>query len=204
MELCPGGTWPVWNHFYLGFKLQRGSLTLSMLKVTFYDCWYNLQTVQTKIRTNRKLVLNWIHKCLMYTLSVSQNLFENINFGEKRSDDNKIMQNYQACREKLLNRLFKPAQEKSVVRWTDRPAMTIAVDLGRKATKPTNQPKIVFYFKLCTPFCLAEVSYLSQSGWWHSWENWCEIFESGQWLKRCCSKNFVFSFGSPFLQGRTF
>ena len=29
---------------------------------------------------------------------------------------------------------------KSVVRWTDRPAMTIAVDLGRKATKPTNQP----------------------------------------------------------------
>ena len=24
---------------------------------------------------------------------------------------------------------------KSVVRWTDRPAMTIAVDLGRKATK---------------------------------------------------------------------
>ena len=29
---------------------------------------------------------------------------------------------------------------KSVVRWTDRPAMTIAVDLGRKATKQTNKP----------------------------------------------------------------
>ena len=28
--------------------------------------------------------------------------------------------------------------KKSVVRWTDRPAMTIAVDLGRKATKQTN------------------------------------------------------------------
>ena len=28
---------------------------------------------------------------------------------------------------------------KSVVRWTDRPAMTIAVDLGRKATKQTNK-----------------------------------------------------------------
>ena len=28
---------------------------------------------------------------------------------------------------------------KRVVRWTDRLAMTIAVDLGRKATKPTNQ-----------------------------------------------------------------
>ena len=28
---------------------------------------------------------------------------------------------------------------KSVVRWTDRPAMTIAVDLGRKATKTINQ-----------------------------------------------------------------
>ena len=25
-----------------------------------------------------------------------------------------------------------------MVRWTDRPAMIIAVDLGRKATKPTN------------------------------------------------------------------
>ena len=40
--------------------------------------------------------------------------------------------------ELLINRLFKPAQEKSVVRLTDRPAMTIAVDLGRKATKQTN------------------------------------------------------------------
>ena len=37
--------------------------------------------------------------------------------------------------ESLVNRLFKPAQEKSVVRLTDRPAMSIAVDLGRKATK---------------------------------------------------------------------
>ena len=42
--------------------------------------------------------------------------------------------------ELLVNRLFKPAQEKSVARWTVRLAMTIAVDLGRKATKPTNQP----------------------------------------------------------------
>ena len=32
---------------------------------------------------------------------------------------------------------LKFAQEKSVVRWTDRPAMTIAVDLGCKATKQT-------------------------------------------------------------------
>ena len=37
--------------------------------------------------------------------------------------------------ELLVNRLFKPAQEKGVVRCTDRPAMTIAVDLGRKAIK---------------------------------------------------------------------
>ena len=41
--------------------------------------------------------------------------------------------------ELLVNRLFKPAQEKSVVRCTDCPAMTIAVDLGRKATKQTNK-----------------------------------------------------------------
>ena len=31
--------------------------------------------------------------------------------------------------------LVQACPEKSVVRWTDRPAMTIAVDLGRKATK---------------------------------------------------------------------
>ena len=31
---------------------------------------------------------------------------------------------------------------KSVVRWTDRPTMTMAVDLGRKATKTTKQTKI--------------------------------------------------------------
>ena len=38
----------------------------------------------------------------------------------------------------LVNRLFKPAQEKVwLLRWTDRPAMTIAVDLGRKANKQT-------------------------------------------------------------------
>ena len=30
--------------------------------------------------------------------------------------------------EVLVNRLVKLAQEKSVVRWTDRPDMTIAVD----------------------------------------------------------------------------
>ena len=40
----------------------------------------------------------------------------------------------------LVNCLFKLAQEKSVVRWTDHPAMTIAVDLGRKAIKQTNKP----------------------------------------------------------------
>ena len=45
--------------------------------------------------------------------------------------------------ELLVNRLLKSAQEKSVVMWTDRPAMTIAVYLGRKATnKQTNNGPI--------------------------------------------------------------
>ena len=48
--------------------------------------------------------------------------------------------------EVLVNCLFKLAQEKSVVRSTDRPAMTIAVDLGRKATKQTNAKAILFLF----------------------------------------------------------
>ena len=39
--------------------------------------------------------------------------------------------------EVLVDCLFKLAQEKSVVRLTDRPAMTIAIDLGCKATKQT-------------------------------------------------------------------
>ena len=37
--------------------------------------------------------------------------------------------------------LVQACPGKSVVRWTDRPAMTIAVDLGRKATKQTNKPR---------------------------------------------------------------
>ena len=40
--------------------------------------------------------------------------------------------------EVLVNCLFKFAQERSVVRRTDRPAMTKAVDLGHKATKQIN------------------------------------------------------------------
>ena len=45
------------------------------------------------------------------------------------------------CARLLVNCLFKLAEEKSVVRWTDRPAMTIAVDMGRKATKTNKQTK---------------------------------------------------------------
>ena len=48
--------------------------------------------------------------------------------------------------------LVQACPGKSVVRWTGRPAMTIAVDLGRKASKPTNQPTLFkhnhFNFKL--------------------------------------------------------
>ena len=39
------------------------------------------------------------------------------------------------------NQLVQACPGKSVVRWTDRPAMTIAVDLGRKATKQQQMPK---------------------------------------------------------------
>ena len=41
--------------------------------------------------------------------------------------------------------LVQACPGKRVVRWTDRPAMTIAVDLGRKATKPTNIIKLSHY-----------------------------------------------------------
>ena len=47
------------------------------------------------------------------------------------------------CARLLVNCLFKFAQEKSLVRSTDRPAMTIAFDLGRKANKQTNKQTIV-------------------------------------------------------------
>ena len=50
------------------------------------------------------------------------------------------------CARLLVNCLFKLAQEKSVVRWTDRPAMTIAVDLGPKATNQTNKTNHFMYF----------------------------------------------------------
>ena len=35
-----------------------------------------------------------------------------------------------------------------MVRLTDRPAMTIAVDLGRKATKQTNKNMVMLHIKL--------------------------------------------------------
>ena len=50
--------------------------------------------------------------------------------------------------EVLVNCLFKLAQETSVVIWTGRSAMTIAVDLGRKATKQTNKQIILEIAKL--------------------------------------------------------
>ena len=50
----------------------------------------------------------------------------------------------------LVNRLLKPAQEKSVVKWTDRPAMTIAVDMGRKATKTNKTYHMPLDKSVCT------------------------------------------------------
>ena len=41
------------------------------------------------------------------------------------------------CTKSWLTACSSLPRKKSVVRWTDRPAMTIAVDLGRKATKQT-------------------------------------------------------------------
>ena len=53
----------------------------------------------------------------------------------------------QLCTKKLVKRLVKLTQDKSVVRWTDRPYMTIAVDWEVKnqtKQKPTNQ---TFYLR---------------------------------------------------------
>ena len=43
------------------------------------------------------------------------------------------------CAQTTGQPLVQACPGKSVVRWTDRPAMTIAVDFGRKATKQTNK-----------------------------------------------------------------
>ena len=53
------------------------------------------------------------------------------------------------CARLLVNCLFKLAQEISVVRLTDPPAMTIAVDLGRKATTQTNKNWSVYIIYVC-------------------------------------------------------
>ena len=45
----------------------------------------------------------------------------------------------QVCAGSTGQLLVKACPGKSVVRWTDRPAKTIAVDLGRKATKQSNK-----------------------------------------------------------------
>ena len=43
------------------------------------------------------------------------------------------------CTKYWLTACLSLPRKKSEIRWTDRPAMTIAVDLGHKATKQTNQ-----------------------------------------------------------------
>ena len=65
------------------------------------------------------------------------------------------------CARLLVNCLFKLAQEIRVVRWTDRPAMTIAVDLGRKATKQTNKPSKVCFFQYTNRTCIHNNSFVS-------------------------------------------
>ena len=57
--------------------------------------------------------------------------------------------------ELMVNRLFKPAQEKVRL-----PAMTIAVDLGRKATKQTNKQFIVESTGILLINCPAEPGYI--------------------------------------------
>ena len=71
--------------------------------------------------------------------------------------------------EVLVNHLFKLAQEKSVVRWTDFPAMTIAVDVGGKATKqPTNQHGPFFTLtKKTNTVCMLARFNVSKWAAWH-------------------------------------
>ena len=96
--------------------------------------------------------------------------------------------------ELLVNRLFKPAQEKSVVRWTDRPAMTIAVDLGRKATKPTNQfggPTVSVRIR-----CICETALIIM--WSHTVTKWTFIqqLSSIPWMHSqllCSYFRFIFA-----------
>ena len=53
-----------------------------------------------------------------------------------------------------------------MVQLTDHPAMTIAVDLGRKATKQTNNRGVRIYFlkKKNVFFCLKIFLYLNKQG----------------------------------------
>ena len=59
--------------------------------------------------------------------------------------------------EVLVNCLFQLAQEKSVVRRADHPAMTIAVDLGCKATKQTKSDSPVHPFSFAFTACVYNV-----------------------------------------------
>ena len=52
--------------------------------------------------------------------------------------------------ELLVIRVFKPAQEKGVARLTDRPTMTIAIDLGHKATKTNKQIFLAIAWFICS------------------------------------------------------
>ena len=57
------------------------------------------------------------------------------------------------CAQSTGKLLVQACPGKSVVRWTDHPTMTIAVDLGRKATKQKQKQPLYVKFNQCMLLC---------------------------------------------------
>ena len=121
------------NYYMLNFNLQKFRNNRSAQSVTCLATDVSLTAdpvVMSLIRARSHTFVEIDHEIISTVI-----LFPSANHSRK------VVVSYKRkyVHEVLVNCLFKLAQDKSVIRWTDRPAMTIAVDLGCKATKQTNK-----------------------------------------------------------------
>ena len=86
------------------------------------------------------LIPTWSHTFMEIDHEIISTVISSLPLNHSR----RVAASYKRKHVKLL---VQACQGKSVVRWNDRPAMTIAVDLGRKATK-TKQNMLILCF--CT------------------------------------------------------
>ena len=112
--------------------------------------------MQVWLQIQGSQVRSWPSPILSWRLIMK--LFLRSFFSLRLNHSRRVVVSYKRkyVHEVLLNRLFKHTQEKSVIRWTDRPAMTLAVDLDvRQQNKET-----LLWFLIISSFMLLSIIFI--------------------------------------------